>query len=133
MTVGFIDANRDELGVEPICRELQVAPSTYYAAKKRAPSARAVRDAALLPLLVALWTTNFKVYGVRKLWRAARRAGHDVGRDQVGRLMHVAGIEGVRRGKKVRTTRRDESAAHPSPRPAGVWRLPCRFVGRLVA
>ena len=85
--VGFIDENRDELGVEPICRELQVAPSTYYAAKSRPLSARAVRDACLIPILVAIWKANFRVYGVRKLWKAARRAGHDVGRDQVARLM----------------------------------------------
>ena len=51
--VGFIDENRDELGVEPICRDLQVAPSTYYAAKKRPPSARAVRDAVMIPILLA--------------------------------------------------------------------------------
>ena len=81
--VDFIDANRDELGVEPICRDLQVAPSTYYAAKSRPLSARARRDAMLIPALVELWTDNFRVYGVRKLWKAARRAGHEVGRDQV--------------------------------------------------
>lgn len=107
--VGFIDKNRDELGVEPICKNLQVAPSSYYAHKTRPPSARSRRDALLVPILVALWTANFKAYGVRKLWRAARRAGHDLGRDQVGRLMHIAGIEGVRRDKKIRTTKRCET------------------------
>jgi putative transposase len=109
LTVSFIDDNK-ELGVEPICRELQVAPSTYYAAKKREPSARARRDAVLLPVLVALWTTNRSVYGVRKLWKAARRAGYDLGRDQVARLMHLASIEGVRRGRKVKTTKGDPKA-----------------------
>ena len=114
VTVGFIDANRDELGVEPICKELQVAPSTYYAAKSRPPSARSLRDAALMATLVALWTANFRVYGVRKLWKAARRAGQDVGRDQVARLMRTAGIEGLRKGKKRRTTRPDPAAnRHP--------------------
>ena len=66
------------------------------------------------PALVALWEDNYRVYGVRKLWKAARRAGHDVGRDQVARLMRAAGIEGVRRGKRVRTTKADPAAArHP--------------------
>ncbi len=66
-----------------------MAPSTYYAAKDRAPSARAVSDATLTPELVTLWETNYSVYGVRKLWKAARRAGHDIGRDQTGRLMRA--------------------------------------------
>jgi len=111
MIVGFIDERRGDLGVEPICTQLQVAPSTYYAAKSRPPSARAQRDAVLLPILVALWTANFKVYGVRKLWRAARRDGQDVGRDQVARLMRLAGIEGIRKGRKVRTTKGHGDAA----------------------
>ena len=113
MIVEFIDANRDELGVEPICEVLQVAPSTYYAAKTRPPSARAVRDAVIAPQLVGLWEANYRVYGARKLWRAAQRAGIDVGRDQVARLMRTAGIHGVRRGKRVRTTRADERADRP--------------------
>ena len=113
MIVEFIDAHRDELGVEPICEVLQVAPSTYYAAKARRPSTRALRDASLIPQLVALWEANYRVYGARKLWRAARRADMDVGRDQVARLMRTAGISGVRRGKRVRTTRPDERADRP--------------------
>jgi len=112
--VAYIDAHRDRFGVEPICRELPIAPSTYYDAKARPPSTRAVRDAVMIPLLVALWVANYKVYGARKLWKAARRAGHDVGRDQVARLMRAAGIEGVRRRRRVRTTRPDDTAArHP--------------------
>lgn len=91
-----------------------MAPSTYYDTKARGPSARAQRDAQLRPALVALWEDNYRVYGVRKLWKAARRAGHDVGRDQVARLMHAAGIHGVRRGKRVRTTKADPAAIrHP--------------------
>ena len=91
-----------------------MAPSTYYDTKARGPSARAVRDAQLGPALVALWEDNYRVYGVRKLWKAAQRAGHDVGRDQVARLMSAAGIHGVRRGKRVRTTKADPAAArHP--------------------
>ena len=107
MTVGFIDEHRQEFGVEPICKVLQVAPSTYYAAKARRaePSARARRDAVMAPVLVALWVANRKVYGAHKLWKAARRAGHGIGRDQVARLMRELGIEGVsRRRKRVFTT-----------------------------
>ncbi|WP_255405379.1 IS3 family transposase [Sinomonas sp. R1AF57] len=118
--VAFIDANKDDvvdgrrLGVELICRLLQVAPSTYYAAKARTPSARAVRDGELVPQLVELWEANYRVYGVRKLWKAARRAGIAIGRDQTARLMRVAGIEGARRSKRVKTTRPDPaSARHP--------------------
>ncbi|WP_238579644.1 IS3 family transposase [Agreia bicolorata] len=118
--VAFIDANKNDvvegrpLGVEPICSLLQVAPSTYYAAKDRAPSVRAVNDAALIPELVTLWNTNYCVYGVRKLWKTARRAGIDIGRDQTGRLMRAAGIEGATRSKRVKTTRPDPSASrHP--------------------
>ena len=113
MIVEFIDANRDELGVEPICKALQVAPSTYYAAKRRelAPSARAVRDAVMMQILMVLWVTNRKVYGAHKLWKAAIRAGHSIGRDQVVRLMHRLDIEGVsRQRKKVFTTRQDPDA-----------------------
>ena len=105
--VAFIDANRDDvvegrrLGVEPICAVLQVAPNTYYAAHERAPSVRTRRDADLTPRLITLWEDNYRVYGAGKLWKAAGRAGLDVGRDQVARLMRAAGIEGVRRTKRV--------------------------------
>ena len=67
-----------------------MAPSTYYAAKSRGPSQRAQRDAVLGPALVQLWKDNYCVYGAHKLWKTARRAGHDVGRDQVARLMRAA-------------------------------------------
>jgi putative transposase len=90
-----------------------VAPSTYYAAKAREiePSARALRDAVMMQVLMALWVTNRKVYGAHKLWRAARRAGHEIGRDQVARLMRELGIEGVsRRRKRVFTTVADPDA-----------------------
>jgi putative transposase len=111
--VGFVDEHRDEFGVEPICTTLQVAPSTYYAAKKRvrAPSARARRDAAMMQVLMVLWVANRKVYGAHKLWKAARRAGHDIGRDQVARLMRSMEIEGIsRQRRKVFTTRQDPDA-----------------------
>jgi transposase InsO family protein len=116
----FIEANKDDvvdgrrLGVEPICEVLQVASSTYYAARDRGASLRARRDAELVPRLVELWQENYKVYGSRKLWKAARRAGIDIGRDQTARLMRQAGIQGALRSKRVRTTRRDRSAGrHP--------------------
>ncbi|SHJ72543.1 Transposase InsO and inactivated derivatives [Tessaracoccus bendigoensis DSM 12906] len=118
--VAFVDRNRDDvvegrrLGVELICTVLQVAPSTYYAAKSHTPSARAVRDDELIPRLVELWEANYRVYGVRKLWETAMRAGMGIGRDQTARLMRAAGIEGARRSKRVTTTRRDPVASrHP--------------------
>lgn len=125
MIVDFIDAHREvvvegrKLGVEPICRVLsahgvQIAASTYYATKNRPPSARAQRDAALGPVLRGLWEDNYSVYGAKKLWKAARRAGIDIGRDQVARLMRAEGIAGVVRTKRVRTTRPELGAArHP--------------------
>ena len=113
MIVDYIDGHRDQFGVEPICRVLQVAPSTYYTAKRRraAPSARAARDAVMAQVLMVLWVANRKVYGAHKLWLAARRAGHDIGRDQTARLMRELGIAGVsRRRKKVFTTVSDPDA-----------------------
>lgn len=116
----FIDANRGDviagrrLGVERICKALQIPPSSYYATKSRPPSARSVSDSRLRPALRGLWEENYQVYGVRKLWKAARRSGIDVGRDQVARLMRAEQIAGVRRGKKVRTTRATAGAdRHP--------------------
>lgn len=95
MIVGFVDEHREQFGVEFICRQLQVAPSTYYAAKRRErePSARTVRDATMKPVIHQLWKANRKVYGAHKLWKAARRDGHDIGRDQVARLMREMGIQ----------------------------------------
>ena len=97
--VAFIDDHRDEFDVESICRVLPIASSTYYAAKRRqvVPSARAVRDVAMMQILMVLWVANRKVYGAHKLWKAARRAGHDIGRDQVARLMRTMQIEGISR------------------------------------
>jgi putative transposase len=91
----------------PISQTLEIAPSTYYSAKTRPPSARARADAVLMPLLLALWVRNYSVYGRRKLTKAARRAGHDIGRDQVARLMRELGIRGASRARKRFTTRSD--------------------------
>lgn len=109
--VRYIDDHRDHFGVEPICDTLQIAPSTYYSAKSRPPSDRSVRDGVLMVTILALWKANYEVYGVRKMWKALGRCGEQVGRDQVGRLMGMLGIQGARRGRKVRTTRADEKAA----------------------
>ena len=115
-----MNANKDDvvegrkLGVELICRVLQVAPSTYYAARGRVPCARVLNDVALSPQLCALWKNNFQVYGVRKLWKAARRAGINIGRDQTARLMKNLGMRGVLRSKRVKTTTADPRATrHP--------------------
>lgn len=142
--MAFIDANKDDvvegsrLGVEPICEVLQVASSTYYAARDRVPSARAQRDAELVPRLVKLWKANYEVYGSRKLWKAARRSGIEIGRDQTARLMRRAGIQGAQRTKRVRTTRRDPAATgrHPdlvnrqfrATRPNELWVTDLTFV-----
>jgi putative transposase len=111
--VSFIDANRHELGVEPICTALQFAPSTYYAAKSRPLSARAISDAVMAVTVLTLWKANYSIYGARKMWKALTRAGETVGRDQVARIMRGLGIEGVRRGRKIRTTRPDDKADRP--------------------
>ena len=108
--IDYIDRHRDEFGVVPICGVLQIAPSTYYAAKRRQPSARAVRDMVMMQVLMVLWVANRKVYGAHKMWKAARRAGHDIGRDQVARLMGELDIRGVSRRRKVFTTRPDPDA-----------------------
>ena len=110
----FIDAHRDEFGVEPICAQLPIAPATYYDAKSRPESARARRHQAMTAVLMALWEANYRVYGARKLWKAAQRAGHAIGRDQVARLMRAAGIRGATRRQRVRTTRPDPEAARPA-------------------
>jgi putative transposase len=97
-------------GVEPICETLQVAPSSYYDATTRPRSAREMRDADLRPRLRALWERNYSVYGRRKLTTAARKAGFDLGRDQVARLMRAEGIRGASRAKKRYTTHADPAA-----------------------
>jgi putative transposase len=109
--IRYIDEHRDEYGVEPICATLEIAPSTYYSAKSRPASARSIRDAVLKVTILALWKANYEVYGARKMWKALARAGEGVGRDHVARLMGELGMAGVRRGRSVRTTRPDASAA----------------------
>jgi putative transposase len=113
LIVEFIDEHRTTFGVEPICRELQVAPSTYYAAKTRPPSARARRDIWLKTVISEIFVANYSVYGARKMHKALQRAGHDIGRDQTARLMRELGLQGARRGRRRVTTRPDARACRP--------------------
>ncbi len=126
----FIDTHRGRFGVEPTCRVLQVAPSTYYAACKRQPSARRVRDEALKVKLRHVHAAHFGVYGARKLWRELQREGIPAARCTVERLMRELGLSGVVRGKPKRTTVPDESAPRPAdlvernfraPEPNRLW------------
>jgi putative transposase len=107
--VRFIDAHKQVFAVEPVCRVLtehgcKIAPSTYYAARSWPTSARAVRDEQLKARITRVWRDNFEVYGAEKTWRELNRQGVTVARCTVARLMRELGLQGVRRGKKVRTT-----------------------------
>lgn len=117
----YIDEHQERFGVEPICRQLQVAPSTFYAARSRPPSARARRDAELKPHIVRVHAENYGVYGARKIWRQLHREGIEVGRDQVARLMRDLGLSGVVRGKTKRTTLPDSAAARAPDLVARQW------------
>ena len=133
--IAFIDDHREVHGVEPICKVLPIAPSTYHAhaAKRANPeklSARARRDMALKPQIARVFVENFKVYGVRKVWRQLQRESFDVARCTVERLMRGMGLQGVIRGKPVRTTISDKAAPCPldhvnrqfhAPRPNALW------------
>jgi putative transposase len=111
LMVDYIDQHRQVFGVESICNVLPIVPSTYHDHKTRQPCARALRDAEMKPVLADMFVANYSVYGARKLWHAARRAGHDIGRDQVARLMRDLDIRGAtRRRRRVQTTRPDEGA-----------------------
>ena len=131
----FIDEHRAEYGVEPICRVLPIAPSTYraHAARMVDPSKRsdrARRDAGLRPEIRRVWGENFEVYGVRKVWHQLNREGIEVARCTVARLMTDMGLAGAVRGKPVKTTRSDPAAPCPedrvnrkfhAPRPNALW------------
>lgn len=110
----FIDEQRARWGVEPICRTLAIAPSSYYAARTRPPSARTIRDESLSAAIRRIHDAHFSVYGVRKLWRQLRREGEAVGRDQVGRLMRALGLAGATRTKRIRTTKPAAVAERPA-------------------
>jgi len=114
----FIDEHREAYGVEPICKVLPIAPSTYHerVAQRQDParlSGRARRDAALKPEIVRVFAENFGVYGVRKVWRQMKREGFEVARCTVERLMRDLGLQGVIRGKPVRTTVSDKATPCP--------------------
>ncbi len=115
----FVDEHREVFGVEPICKVLPIAPSTYYEEKAcqsdplRLP-ARAHRDAFLNSEVRRVWEENRMVYGARKVWRQLNREGIPVARCTVERLMGQMGLQGAVRGKRVWTTVADESAARPA-------------------
>jgi transposase InsO family protein len=116
--IAFIDDNRAAFGVEPICKLLPIAPSTYHshAAQRRDPgrlSARARRDAKLCGEIRRVFDENFGVYGARKIWLQLQREGESVARCTVARLMRVLGLSGVVRGKPVKTTLSDKAAPCP--------------------
>ena len=133
--IAFIDAHRDVYGVEPICKVLPIAPSTYraHAARRADPSkasARARRDADLRPQIRRVFDENFGVYGVRKVWRQLCREGVSAARCTVARLMRQMGLQGVVRGKAAKTTISDRGALCPAdrvnrqfqaPRPNALW------------
>ena len=139
----FIEESRGLFGVEPICRTLQIAPSTYYdrRAIARDPdraSARAKSDAALSLKIDGAWADNRKLYGARKIWHVLRRDGQDVARCTVERLMRTLGLRGVLRGKKIVTTNPDTSQPCPddkvnrlfkADRPNKLWGEPLCAIG----
>jgi transposase InsO family protein len=133
--IAFIDEHRDAFGVEPICRVLPIAPSTYHAHAARRvdlakASARAQRDMILRGHIRRIFEENFQVYGVRKVWRQLGREGTAVARCTVARLMKQLGLQGVVRGRTVRTTIGDHTTPCPAdqvnrqfraPRPNVLW------------
>jgi hypothetical protein len=130
--IAYIDANRDRFGVVPICTVLSthgmpIAPSTYYAIKARGASAAELADAYAANAIPDAWRANRGIYGVRKMWHLMRRAGWNLGRDQVARLMGIVGIAGVIRGQhRTITTRRDERAPRHPDLIQRAWDVPKR-------
>ena len=109
----MIEVYGERFGVEPICRVLEGSPSTYYARKAHTPSAREPRDRRLLVEIRRVHAANYGVYGARKVWKQLNREGVTVARCTVERLMHQAGITGLVRGAKRRTTIPDPAAPKP--------------------
>lgn len=117
----FVDTYRAKYGVEPLCKAMQIAPSGYrrHAARLRDPTLcapRTQRDQHLMPQIEGVWQSNFQVYGADKVWKQMRRDGTEVARCTVERLMKRLGLQGVRRGKVVRTTISNPKAACPLDR-----------------
>ncbi len=116
--IRYIDDYRECFGVESICRQLPIAPSTYYEWKNQESnperrSGRSKRDDQLIPEIQRVWETNLQVYGARKVWRQLKREEFEVARCTVERLMRRVGLSGVRRGGKRWTTRVDDALARP--------------------
>jgi len=123
--VSFITEHKERWGVEPICRVLQVAPSSYYAAIRRPPSARRRRDDVLKEEIRRVWDEHRQVYGADKVWAQLKREGIPVARCTVERLMRTLGLRGVVRGKtRVRTTLGDEASTRPLDLVARQFRAP---------
>ncbi|MGH8274441.1 MAG: IS3 family transposase [Gammaproteobacteria bacterium] len=117
----FIDDHREAYGVEPICKVLPIAPSTYYehVVRRTDPAKvppRLQRDAELEKRIQRIWEENFRAYGARKVWRQLQREGEAVARCTVERLMRRMGLKGVVRGKPVRTTVSRPGALSPLDR-----------------
>ena len=123
--IRFVDEHKGRFGVEPIIGVLRgtdagfLSVSGYYAAKTRPPSARRVADKALCEQISAVHEANYSVYGVRKMRTALHRAGIQIGRDHLARLMRLLGLAGARRGRPKRTTIADSAAARPVELPSG--------------
>jgi len=117
--VSFIDEHRGKYGVESICTQLPIAPSVYYEQKARESNAgrvppRIQRDIAMSGQIRRVYEANFQVYGARKVWRQLKRDDVQVARCTVERLMRSLGLQGVRRGKRCRTTIPDTRADRPA-------------------
>ena len=118
MVMSFIDAHREELGIEPICRELAIAPSSYHehavrlADPDRRP-ARALRDDEIREQISRVHEASFGLYGTRKVWHQLRRQGIKVAKCTVERLMRGMGLAGIRRGKTCVTTVSNPKAPCP--------------------
>jgi putative transposase len=140
--VRFIDQHRDVYGIEPICTELPITPSTYYECKAREGDpgrlpARHQRDAWLEIEIRRVWEENFRVYGVRKVWKQLNREQFRVAKCTTERLMQKLGIQGAKRGKGYKTTITDDLAARPADlvnrdfsatRPNQLWVADITFV-----
>jgi putative transposase len=123
--VSFIQAHQACWGVEPICRALQIAPSSYYAAVRRPASARRQRDAVLKVAIRCVWDAHRQVYGADKVWAQLNREGIRVARCTVERLMRELGLQGVVRGRRsVRTTLPDPASDRPADLVARQFRAP---------
>ncbi len=137
--VTYIDGHKDRFGVEPICAVLPISPSTYYTHKvlqqhpdRRSDRARA--DAWLTGEIERVWEDNYRVYGVRKVWRQLKREGVVVARCTVARLMRELGLQGVVRGRRIKTTLPDETSERPLDRVQRdftVWRPNALWVADL--